>query len=105
MRDTAGYITMLVLMLHFVTYIICKMAEREEKHKASTKRKPAFISKGFTNWKDATVAFNKYLKSDCHKEAVEIHELPKKTGDVGEKLSSEHKKEKELNREMFRRIP
>ena len=50
------------------------------------------------------MAFNKHLKSECHKEAVEIHELPKKTGDVGEKLSSEHKKEKELNREMFRRI-
>jgi len=54
--------------------------------------------------KNATVAFNKYLKSDCHKEAVEICELPKKTGDVSEKLSTEHKKEKELNREMFRRI-
>ena len=45
------------------------MAEREEKHKANTKRESAFISKGFTNWKDATVAFNKDLKSDCHKEA------------------------------------
>ena len=83
---------------------ICMKAEREEKYKASTKRDPAFISKGFTNWKDATVAFNRHLKSDCHKEAVEIHELPKKTGDIGEKLSSEHKNEKELNREMFRRI-
>lgn len=64
----------------------------------------AFISKGFTNWKDATVAFNKHLKSECHKEAVEICELPKKTGDIGEKLSTEHKREKELNREMFWRI-
>ena len=45
-----------------------------------------------------------HLKSNCHKEAVEIHELPKKTGDVGEKLSTEHKREKELNREMFQRI-
>ena len=50
------------------------------------------------------MAFSKHLKSDCHREAVEIHELPKKTGDVGEKLNTEHKKEKELNREMFRRI-
>ena len=83
---------------------ICMKVERESKYKVSTKREPAFISKGFTNWKDATVAFNRHLKSDCHREAVEIHELPKKTGDVGEKLSTEHKKEKELNREMFRRI-
>lgn len=50
------------------------------------------------------MAFNKHLKSDCLKETVEIHELPKKTGDVGEKLCIEHKKEKELNREMFKRI-
>ena len=52
-------------------------AERERKYKASTKRKLAFISKGSTNWKGATVAFNKHLKSESHKEAVEIHEVPK----------------------------
>ena len=52
--------------------------------------------------KDTTVVFTKHLKSDCHKEADEIHELPKKTGDihVGEKLSSEHKNEKKLNRNV-----
>ena len=33
--------------------------------------------------------------SDCHKEAVESIELPLKTGDVGEMLCTEHKKEKE----------
>ena len=32
---------------------------------------------GFRNWKDVTVAFNKHLKSDCHKEGVEIYELPR----------------------------
>ena len=79
-------------------------AEGERKFEVGTKREPAFISRGFTNWKDATVAFNKHLKSDCHREAVEIHEPPKKTCDVGEKLNTEHKKEKELNRKMFRRI-
>ena len=52
-------------------------AERERKYKGSTKRELAFISKGSTNWKDATVAFNKHLKSESHKEAVEIHEVPK----------------------------
>ena len=98
--DTAGYTTK---MLHFVTYV-CIKAEGERKFKVGTKQEPAFISRGFTNWKDATVVFNKHLKSDYHREAVEIHELPKKTGDMGEKLNTEHKKEKELNREMFRRI-
>ena len=36
--------------------------------------------------------FIKQLKSDYHKEAVEIYKLLKKTGDIGEKLSSGHKK-------------
>ena len=48
--------------------------EWERKYKVSTKHQPAFISKGFTNWKDATMAFNKYLKSDCHK-GVSEHRL------------------------------
>ena len=102
-RNTAGYIMILVLTLHFVI-CICMKAKRLKKYKASTKYDPAFISKSCKNWKEATVAFNKHLKSDCHKEAIEVHELPKKTGDIGEKLSSEHKNKKELTREMFRRI-
>ena len=42
------------------------------------------------------VAFNKHSSgSDCPiKEAVEIHSLLKKTGDVGKKLSSGHKRER-----------
>ena len=55
------------------------------------------------NWKDTTMVLNRHLKSDCHREAIKIHKLPKKTGDVGEKLSFGHKK-RELNRKMFRRI-
>jgi len=75
-------------------------AEQENKYKSSTKHDPPFISKGFTNWKDPTVAFSKHLKSECHKEGVEIDELPKKTGDVGEKLSTNHKNEKKFNNTM-----
>ena len=41
---------------------------------ASTKQDPAFISGGYTNWKDATTAFNSHLASRCHKEAVEAGE-------------------------------
>ena len=37
------------------------------------------------------VEFNK--QSNCHKEAVEIHELLKKTDDVDEKLSLGHKRQ------------
>ena len=32
---------------------LCMTAEQEKKFLASTKRDPAFISRGYTNWKDA----------------------------------------------------
>ena len=80
------------------------MTEVEKKLKAITKRELTFISKGYTNWKDACEAFQKHFNSVCHKEAVESIELPLKTGDVGEMLCTEHKKEKEANRAMLRKI-
>ena len=83
---------------------LCMMTEVEKKFKASTKHELTFISKGYTNWKDACEAFQKHFNSDCHKEAVESIELPLKTGDVGEMLCTEHKKEKEANRAMLRKI-
>ena len=49
----------------------------------------AFISRGFQNWKDATIAFRAHETSSCHKEAVEqIITLPATTGNVAECLSS-----------------
>ena len=30
------------------------------------------VTKGYSNWKDATVAFNKHEGSNCHREAVEV---------------------------------
>ena len=33
---------------------LCMTAEHEKNFLASTKRDPAFISRGYTNWKDAT---------------------------------------------------
>ena len=83
---------------------LCMTAEHEKKFLASTKRDPAFINRGYTNWKDATTAFSTHLASRCHKEAVEALELSKQTSDVGEKLSTEHKQQKAENRAMFRKI-
>ena len=44
------------------------------------------------------------MASQCHKEAVAANELPRQTGDVGERLSKEHEQEKAKNRAMFQRI-
>ena len=74
------------------------MTEVVKKFKASTIRELTFISKGYTNWKDACEVFQKH----CHKEAVESIELPFKTGDVGEMLCTEHKTEKESIRYLAR---
>ena len=83
---------------------LCLTAEHEKRFLASTKRDPAFITRGYTNWRDATKAFSSHLRSRCHKEAVAARELPKQTGDVGERLSTEHERQKAENRAMFRRI-
>ena len=83
---------------------ICMKVEHEKKFLASTKHDLAFISRRYTNWKDVTTAFRKHLVRSCHKAAVAAETLPKQTGDVGEKISTEHLQEKAENRAMFRRI-
>jgi hypothetical protein len=81
---------------------LCMKCEQEKKFLASTKRDPAFISKGFTYWKDANAAFKKHLSSVCHKEAVDsLINLPKCTKDVAELQNAEHAREKASNRRMF----
>ena len=81
---------------------LCLTAEHEKKFLASTKRDQAFITRGYTNWRDATKAFISHLGSRCYKEAMATRELPKQTGDVGERLSIEHEQEKAENRAMLR---
>ena len=81
---------------------LCMRCEAERKFLASTKREPAFVSKGFTYWKEGPKAFKKHQGSDCHREAVDaLVVLPRCTKDVGDLLSSEHQAEKTRNREML----
>ena len=47
----------------------CRTAEEQGELKNKYKDS-AFISRGYTNWKDGTVSFTKHESSDCHKEAV-----------------------------------
>ena len=65
----------------------------------------AFASRGFSNWKDATISFRKHDCSNCHKEAIEkMITLPAATRDVGEMLSSQHSAEKAQNRTCLLKI-
>ena len=63
------------------------------------------ISTGFSNWKDATMVLRKHEQSSSHRQAVEvIITLPASTVHIGEQLSQQHVKEKELNRSMLIKI-
>ena len=85
---------------------LCMTAAHEGKFLVSTKRDPAFLSRGFTYWKEATTAFKKHQASDCHREANEaLILLPKQVhGDIGELLSQQHQEEKATNRKMLLKI-
>ena len=77
---------------------LCMRCGAEKKSIASTKRDPAFISKGFTYWKEGPKAFKKHQGCDCHREAVKaLVVLPQCTQDVGELQSAEHQAEKARN--------
>ena len=81
---------------------LCMCCEAEKKFLASTKSEPAFISKGFTYWKEGPKAFKTHQGSDCHREAVDaLVVLPQCTKDVGELQSAEHEAEKAQNRKML----
>ena len=67
---------------------------KEGKINWSSNLDTAFISRGFSNWKDASVKYAIHEKSNCHKEAVlKIFSIPVTTSNVGEILSTQHKKD------------
>ena len=61
----------------------------------------AFIVRGFTNWKDATVKFDMHPSSKCHREAVlRLVTIPATTLDV----SAQHQREKLEHRHCLLKI-
>ena len=78
-----------------VLCITCAQASAQKKLQWSSSSDLAFISKGFTNWKDATVKFSIHEASKCHKESVlKMVTLPSTTQNVAECWSNSPKKEK-----------
>ena len=85
----------------------CSRARLEKKLQWSANSDDAFTgrSRGYLNWKDATVKFNIHQASKCHKEAVlKMITLPSTTADVAESLSAQHHKEKLENRRCLLKI-
>lgn len=82
----------------------CSTVEREGKLKCSSKDK-VFLTKVFTNCKDATDCFQRHEKSKCHMDAVQVMiVLPKTTRDVGEINSAMRTLEKSQNRQILVKI-
>ena len=82
----------------------CEKAEQECKPKA-TNKDVAFITKGFTNWKDATDCFCRHEQSKCHLESLELMgKLPNSVHDIREVLSTAHAHGKSTNRKIFLKI-
>ena len=65
----------------------------------------AFISSGFSNWKDGTIKFAKHESSCCHADAVlKLVTLPASTTDIGELFSHQLEKDRSESRKCFVRI-
>ena len=101
----AGFISYDVLQDSAFCHV-CMTAEFEKKFLASTKRDPAFITTGYTYWKEAVTAFKRHVNSACHQEAIEtVETLPAQVQDIGELLlDASTQSEKALNRSVFKRI-
>ena len=80
----------------------CAQAKQQKKLTFSSNADDTFISKGFSNWKDATVKFVQHASSNCHKEAV--LKMVSLTTNVAELLSVTLAKEKLERRQCFLKI-
>jgi len=65
----------------------------------------AFISAGFSNWKDTKVAFRNYKQTKCYKEAVQmVVVLPRGYEGCCELISLQHAADKVINRQMMLKL-
>ena len=77
-----------------VFYYICKKVYNKRKSSSSS-IELAYITNGYTNWKDAINNFNQHERSKCHAVSVlKMVTVPKTMKDVAECLSSQYIKEK-----------
>ena len=65
------------------------------------RKDPAFISRGFRNWKKAGERFLEHETSDCHKDYKKLLDMADDEVDVGEQISDSLVNEKAKNRQMF----
>ena len=74
---------------------------KKEHHTVCHRKDPAFISRGFRNWKKAGERFLEHEVSVCHKGYKKLLDMPDDEVDVGEQMSDSLVNEKAKNRQMF----
>ena len=80
-------------------------ATQEGKLNWSSNLDTAFISRGFSNWKNASVKFANHEKNNCHQEAVlKMVIIPATTSSVAEIISTQHKKISLIDVSVFLKI-
>ena len=82
----------------------CAEAEKRNYFGLSTKREPAFISKGFSDWKKAFEKFQIDEGSDCHNEAKQMKILAATAEPIDEQSDSKLADQKRNNRQIFLKI-
>ena len=82
----------------------CAEAEKWNYFGLSTKREPAFISKGFSNWKKALEKFQIHQGSDYHNEAKQMKILGATTEPTDEQSKTKLADQKRNNRQIFLKI-
>ena len=82
----------------------CAEAEKWNYFGLSTKREPASISKGFSNWKEALGKFQIHEGSDCHNEAKQMKVLAATNEPIDEQSNTKLADQKKNNRQVFLKI-
>ena len=82
----------------------CAEAEKWNYFGLTTKREPAFISKGFSNWKKALEKFQIHQGSDCHNEAKQMKILAATTEPTDEQSKTKLADQKRNNRQILLKI-
>ncbi|XP_048583324.1 zinc finger MYM-type protein 1-like [Nematostella vectensis] len=96
--------------LHYIPdkdVVVCHVCTKAVKLNLldGVRQEPAFTTKGFNTWRNATKMFRLHQNSKCHKQAVEcVREIPAKCRDVSELLVEQTVKERENNRRYLSKI-
>ena len=87
--------------------VLCSYRAEAEKRNyfgLLTKREPAFISKGFSNWKKALEKFQIHEGNDCHNEAKQMKILAATTEPIDEQSNNKLADQKRNNTQIFLKI-